>query len=81
MDAKKTRYGAEELATLFGAAGEAHVAKGKRCEVFRWTGGKPPPELLAAALGPSGNLRAPTARAGKVWCVGFGPDAWDSALG
>ena len=33
-------------------------------------------ELARAALGPSGNLRAPAARMGKSWLVGFGEDAW-----
>lgn len=81
MDAKKTRYGAGELAALFGAAGEAHVAKGKRVETWRWSGGRLPAELAGAVLGPSGNLRAPTVRAGTTWCVGFAPEGWSAALG
>jgi hypothetical protein len=36
---------------------------------------------VAAALGPSGNLRAPTARAGSSWCIGFAPEGWDEAFG
>jgi hypothetical protein len=81
VDAKKTRYGAEDWAALFGVAGEARVAKGKRVEAWRWSAGAVPPELVAAALGPSGNLRAPTARAGSSWCIGFAPEGWDEAFG
>ena len=40
-----------------------------------------PADLTKALIGPSGNLRAPTARAGKVLLVGFSPDAWSEALG
>ena len=35
---------------------------------------------LSLALGNSGNLRAPTARAGKTWFVGFGEAAWKEFL-
>jgi hypothetical protein len=81
VDAKKTRYSATDLPALLGPAGEAYVAKGKRLESWRWSGGQVPPELAAAALGPSGNLRAPTVRAGSTWCIGFAPEGWDSVLG
>jgi len=45
---------------------------------------KSPPsrqELLAALLGPSGNLRAPTMRAGKMLLVGFEPETFGKLLG
>lgn len=45
---------------------------------------KDPPErsaLLAAILGPTGNLRAPTLRRGAVLLVGFNEDAYDGILG
>lgn len=38
-------------------------------------------DFAAAVLGPTGNLRAQTARAGKVWLVGFNEAAWVDALG
>ena len=37
-------------------------------------------ELTKALIGPSGNLRAPAARVGKVLLVGFSPEAWEPAL-
>jgi len=35
---------------------------------------------LDILLGPTGNLRAPTARIGKTWLVGFGEPTWSSLL-
>ena len=37
--------------------------------------------LLAALLGPTGNLRAPTFRKGKTLFVGFHPDGYEEVLG
>jgi hypothetical protein len=37
--------------------------------------------LLAHLLGPTGNLRAPTARVGKTLLVGFNEDAYKQVLG
>jgi len=38
-------------------------------------------DLVKALVGPSGNLRAPAVRTGKVLLVGFSPEAWGEALG
>jgi arsenate reductase-like glutaredoxin family protein len=38
-------------------------------------------ELAAALLGPTGNLRAPTARVGRTLMVGFHPEVYESVLG
>jgi hypothetical protein len=37
--------------------------------------------LLTHLLGPTGNLRAPTARIGKTLLVGFNADAYRQVLG
>jgi arsenate reductase-like glutaredoxin family protein len=37
--------------------------------------------LLAKLIGPSGNLRAPTARVGTTLLVGYNPDAYRGTLG
>lgn len=57
------------------------VAKGKQSWTFRpgpqgdaWS------EVAARAIGPTGNLRAPTLRLGQRWIVGFGADAWQAEL-
>ena len=38
-------------------------------------------ELRKVAIGPSGNLRAPTFRAGKSWCIGFNDEAYGAFFG
>ena len=40
-----------------------------------------PEELLALVMGPTGNLRAPTAVVGKTLVVGFNPEAYEEVLG
>ena len=55
------------------------MAKGKKVLTFR--PGKPDydaEEVRKVAIGPSGNLRAPTLRAGKTWYVGFSEDAYNA---
>lgn len=37
--------------------------------------------LLAVLIGPSGNLRAPTAMVGKTLVIGFNPKAYQEVLG
>jgi arsenate reductase-like glutaredoxin family protein len=37
--------------------------------------------LLALLLGPSGNLRAPTIRAGRTLLVGFEPETYGKVFG
>ena len=37
-------------------------------------------DLARLVIGPSGNLRAPTIRRGKVLVVGFHPDAYAAVL-
>jgi len=58
------------------------VARGKKSSVFDVKKeGLPVAEVAAVALGPSGNLRAPTLRLGDDWIVGFGQEAWDAYFG
>jgi arsenate reductase-like glutaredoxin family protein len=40
-----------------------------------------PDEILALIIGPTGNLRAPSAVVGKTLLVGFNPEAYDEVLG
>ncbi len=58
------------------------VAKGKKVITFDMK--KEPPDeksLLAAMLGPTGNLRAPMIRKGKTVLVGFNDDVYADAIG
>ena len=56
------------------------VAKGKKVDEFK-PGGKAGADVVAAMLGPTGNLRAPTIRRGKTVIVGFNEDVFADKLG
>lgn len=74
VDARKTRFAEDDLKALFKGAKEVVVTKGKKAETF-----KPDDEgLAAAALGRSGNLRAPAVRVGKRWLVGYSDAPWET---
>jgi arsenate reductase-like glutaredoxin family protein len=61
---------------------EIYVSKGKKVQRFNLVKDKPERStLLAALLGPSGNLRAPTVRKGKKLLVGFDEAAYAEVLG
>ncbi len=81
MDARKTRYGAADLDELFAGATKVIVAKGKKSAELDPRDADDRDELARAALGPTGNLRAPAARVGKTWLVGWGDPAWPERLG
>ena len=65
---------------LMKAASTLHVAKGKKLSEFK-LGAKPDAEAVAAMLGPTGNLRAPTIVRGKTLIVGFNEDLFTKLLG
>ncbi len=56
------------------------VAKGKKVSEFK-PGGKAGKDVVDAMLGPTGNLRAPTIRAGKTVVVGFSEEVFGERLG
>jgi arsenate reductase-like glutaredoxin family protein len=55
------------------------VLKGKKRSDFK--GGSAGKDVVDAMLGPTGNLRAPTLRAGKTVVVGFNEEAYAELLG
>ena len=55
------------------------VAKGKKVQSF--SGGKADKEAVAAMLGSTGNLRAPTLVVGNTLLVGFNEEAYSDAFG
>lgn len=75
VDAKKKRYAAKDLPALFQGARRIVVCKGSKVTEL-----DPARLETAALLGPTGNLRAPTARVGKDWYVGFGEATWKALL-
>ena len=82
VDAGKAKMGKADALTLARSASKIVVAKGKSVIVFDVEKDAPTDaELLAAILGPTGNLRAPTLRRGSTLIVGFSAEAYDEAFG
>ena len=80
VKAAKTKFREDDLPGLLGGAttvlvgrGKSHVAFDPRTDAMD--------DIAAKVLGRSGTLRAPAARVGTTWLVGFTDDMWDEALG
>ena len=82
VNARKEQFDrAQTLALLQPPSGVVAV-KGKKILRFSLTKEQQLPDaLLAAVIGPSGNLRAPAIRAGKILVVGFHPDVYGELFG
>ena len=79
VDAKKTRIDETAAWQLLKDAGSIAIAKGKKVHNFTSTKtGKD--EILKHAMGPSGNLRAPTYRAGDRFVIGFNAELYEDWL-
>jgi hypothetical protein len=80
-DAGKERKGREEALALARKASRILVARGKKIVEFDMKKDALDEETLAAhLLGPTGNLRAPTAWKGSTLLVGFNEEAYKAAL-
>lgn len=71
---------AADAAQLLDAASKLIVAKGKKVTEFKGNDAKGD-DAVAAMLGPTGNLRAPTLKVGKTLLVGFNEDVYDGVFG
>lgn len=80
VDARKVRYGEREALALAQSVDEIISLRGKKVVRVDMRGRPGRDEILGALLGPSGNLRAPTARCGRTLIVGFSPGAYDELL-
>ena len=90
MDAKKIvikeeipasrKLSSTEARAIAKESSKVVVAKGKKVDVFDMKSAKVS-EVVEKMLGPTGNLRAPTLRIGKVTVVGFNDDAYADVLG
>lgn len=80
MTANKTKLGPADALALAKQVTKVVAMKGKRVEELAVKGASDA-DLLAVLLGPTGNLRAPTAVVGKTLLVGFHPDAYAEVLG
>jgi arsenate reductase-like glutaredoxin family protein len=82
VDANKIRFDEEKALGLLRDIEKLIVAKGKKIQEFDLKRERLPDEtLLAHMMGPTGNLRAPTARIGKVLMVGFNEDIYRQLFG
>ena len=81
VDAVKVRMDPTEALALLEGMTKLVAAKGKSVVELDLIGERPDDAtLLKHLIGPTGNLRAPTAKVGTVVLVGFHPGAYDSAL-
>jgi hypothetical protein len=74
-DAKKQAYPGEAAWKLLAEAEKVFVAAGKKVVEFDPSTADRD-LLLKKVIGPSGNLRAPTLRIGKVFYVGYHPEMY-----
>ena len=82
VDARKVRIDQSDALKLLDGVERFVAARGKKIEVFDLKKDRPADaELLARMMGPTGNLRAPTARVGKTLVVGFNEEAYRQVLG
>jgi hypothetical protein len=82
VDATKERRGRDAALALAKSAEKVVVARGKKVVTFDMKKSPPDDDTLASyLLGPSGNLKAPTLRMGKMLLVGFGEQAYRDVFG
>ncbi|HIA27707.1 MAG TPA: hypothetical protein EYN79_06240 [Planctomycetes bacterium] len=78
----KDRRGADDAIEIARAANRVLIARGKKVLDFNMKKDAPDDEtLLKGMIGPSGNLRAPTIRAGKTVIVGFHDEVYGEVFG
>jgi arsenate reductase-like glutaredoxin family protein len=82
VDAGKKRFSEDEALALLAGVDTLIATKGKKVETFDLKKNRPDDDtLLARMMGPTGNLRAPTARVGRTLVVGFNPEVYAQVLG
>jgi hypothetical protein len=81
VHAGKQKISPTEAVKLARSVRHVFVAKGKKVLHFDMQDNPPADtELKTHLIGPSGNLRAPTVRAGDRLFVGFNPDEYAASL-
>jgi arsenate reductase-like glutaredoxin family protein len=82
VDATKVRYGTADALKLLAGVDKLIAMKGTKVVTFDLKKDRPEDDaLLAHLMGPTGNLRAPTARLGKLLVVGFNEETYKQVLG
>jgi hypothetical protein len=80
VDAKKKVMGAADATAMLKGIEQVYVAKGKKVVHFDMRKTKAE-EAVPLMLGPTGNVRAPLLRKGKVLIVGFEEGMYREVLG
>ena len=70
---------ADDAKDLLKGASKLIAMKGKKVSEFD-VGKKIDDDMVAAMLGPTGNLRAPTIKTGKTYLVGFNEEIFSSTF-
>ena len=82
VDAKKQTIKKGQALVVLANVDHLYVAKGKRVLHVDLRKARPSKaELLELLLGPTGNLRAPTLRKGRILIVGFDEKTYEQVLG
>jgi len=80
--ASTTKYGPAEALALLKGIEIIVAAKGAKIQRLNLKADKPDEDaILALLIGPTGKLRAPTAKVGRTLLVGFHADAYAEVLG
>ena len=74
------KLAADDASELLASAKQLIAAKGKKVSEFKGTD-VTSDDAVAAMLGPTGNLRAPTIRVGKTLLVGYDEDTYTGVFG
>lgn len=75
-DANKQKFSGDDALKLLSGLETLIAIKGKKVQHVDLTQSPDEASLLTLLLGPTGNLRAPTARLGKTLVVGFNEEAY-----
>lgn len=82
IDATRRRIGREQALLLLQGMKTLIVAKGKKLVTLDLVKDRPDDAtLITHLLGPTGNLRAPTAKIGTTVIVGYNEEAYRRVLG
>ena len=73
------KLGRDDAVSLARQCDTLIVAKGKKVTTFD-VSGNPGEEMVNAMLGPTGNLRAPAVRSGRMLLVGFNEEQYAAVL-
>jgi len=80
VDAKKEAFPGEAAWQVIAGAEKVYVAAGKK--IIEFAPATADKEVMIKKItGPSGNLRAPTLRLGRIFYIGFHPEMYEKITG